>query len=342
MLKSFGVERRTGFFLHIPFPPVDIFIKLPWRANILHALLNYDLIGFQTLRDRRHFLDCLRHLIGDVKIEGRGAVVSVKVGDRTVRVGVFPIGVDYDWFVNDASANDVAFRSKWLVDSMGGSQIILGVDRLDYTKGLPERLLGFNYALRRYPELRNRITMIQLVVPSRTDVPQYQSLKAEIERLVGEINGRFTLDGWVPIHYLYRSLDRNELLAHYRAAHIGLVTPLIDGMNLVAKEYCACKINEDGVLILSEFAGAATQLHRGAILVNPYDINGVSEAIYTAFKMNDEDKKNRMRRMRDHINRQDIFWWADTYLNAMLLKPVIDLPVQQEWRPQIDKDAVEI
>ena len=173
-------------------------------------------------------------------------------------------------------------------------------------------------------------------------MPQYQSLKAEIERLVGEINGRFTLDGWVPIHYLYRSLDRNELLAHYRAAHIGLVTPLIDGMNLVAKEYCACKINEDGVLILSEFAGAATQLHRGAILVNPYDINGVSEAIYTAFKMNDEDKKNRMRRMRDHINRQDIFWWADTYLNAMLLKPVIDLPVQQEWRPQIDKDAVEI
>jgi trehalose 6-phosphate synthase len=210
---------------------------------------------------------------------------------------------------------------------MGKRQIILGMDRLDYSKGIPERLLAFKDTLERFDDLRGRVSLVQIVVPSREDILEYKDLKAEIEGLVSEINGRFTQTGWVPIHYMYRSLERTELLAYYRAADMALVTPLKDGMNLVAKEYCAANIDKNGVLILSEFAGAATQLRRNALLVNPYDIEGVAEAIYRAYNMSKSERRLGMLRLRKAVARRDIFWWMDCFLRAAANKDEDDLGV---------------
>jgi trehalose 6-phosphate synthase len=177
-------------------------------------------------------------------------------------------------------------------------------------------LKAFRNALERFDDLRGKITLIQVAVPSRKDIPEYQMLRAEIEGLVSEINGIFTQPGWIPIHYMFRSMERAELLAYYLAADIALITSLKDGMNLVAKEYCAANIDKNGVLILSEFAGAANQLHRWSLIVNPYDIEGVAEAIYEAFQMSIEDRKWRMRKLRNSVARRDIFWWVDSFLQS--------------------------
>ncbi len=338
-IKARGVNRRTGFFLHIPFPVADIFVKMPWRSGILRGLLEFDLIGFQTQRDRRHFIHCLEYLIKDVVVEGEGAVLTVRVGDRTVRIGNFPIGIDFDAFAKPAASDDVSERVRTLQDSMDGAQIILCVDRLDYTKGIPERLRAFKYALEHYPELHRRVTMVQVVVPSRTGVGQYRSLKAEIEQLVGEINGKFTYHSWVPIHHMYRSLNRDELIAHYRAAHIGLITPLKDGMNLVCKEYCASHVKDDGALILSEFAGSAAQFQGKAILVNPHDVKGVADAIHTAFKMDIGEKIRRMTEMRRIVKEHNIFWWVDSFLRASVEKKLQDFPTMREYVPVMDEET---
>jgi len=330
-LKDIGLERNIGFFLHIPFPPADIFMKLPWRAQILRALLEYRLVGFQTLRDRRNFIQCLRHITSDIKILGRGPVVTLTIGDKEVRVGTFPISIDYASFVRDAGSKEVADLAWYLHEALPDRQIILGVDRLDYTKGIPERLEAFRDTLSRFPELQEKITLVQVVVPSREEVPEYQALKAEIERMVGEINGQFTRSGWVPIHYLYRNLDRTELLAYYRLAEIALITPLKDGMNLVAKEYCACNLEQNGVLILSEFAGAAAQLYKGAIMVNPYDVEGVSSAIHQAFYMDKKEKRTRMRKLREIVRHRDIFWWINNFLKAAFVKDLQAFPAIEDY-----------
>ena len=335
ILREHGVKRRTGFFLHIPFPSIDIFIKMPWRAQILQALIEYDLVGFQTLHDRRNFIQCLQYLIPNVSVSGRGAVLTVGIGDRLVRVGSFPISIDYEAFANDAASPDVFSRMGWLNRSMYSQHIVLGIDRLDYTKGIPERLHAFGNALERYPELRKKLTLIQVVVPSRTSMPEYQALKAEVEQLVSEINGQYTRDGWIPIQYLFRNLSRTELLAYYRAARIGLVTPLKDGMNLISKEFCTCNIDEEGVLILSEFAGAASQFQKHAILVNPHDIEGVADAIYEAYTMPLEEKRYRMHQLREIVRKNDIFKWVDDYLQAALSKQLNDFPALDEYVPQI-------
>ncbi len=315
-LKERGVSRKTGFFLHIPFPTLDIFLRLPWRRQILEAMLEYDLVGFQTLRDRRHFVQCVQSLVPGARIRGRGQVLKATYRGRELRIGTFPISIDYRGFATDAASEPVSTTAWYLHEALPERQVILGVDRLDYTKGIPERLWAFETALERYPELKEKVTLVQVVVPSREDVEEYKALKAEIDGLVGKINGRFTSSGWVPIHYLYRSLDRTELLAYYRLAEIALVTPLKDGMNLVCKEYCACNIEGKGVLVLSEFAGAAAQLHRWALMVNPYDVINVSDAIHKAFTMGRKERRSRMSRMRANIRRQDIFWWVNSFLQA--------------------------
>ncbi|MDH4275299.1 MAG: trehalose-6-phosphate synthase [Gammaproteobacteria bacterium] len=328
---------HIAFFLHIPFPPLDIFVKLPWRFNLLRALLEYDLIGFQTLRDQRNFEQCVRTLMDEVCVSGQGQVLSLRVGDRVLRMGSFPIGIDSNAFEKHAIDPEVGAMAELLNSQLSNRQLILGVDRLDYTKGLPLRLEALRNALQRYPELHQRITLIQVVIPSREDIPQYFDLKMRIERLVGEINGQFTRPGgWVPIHYVFRNLTRVELLAYYRAAHIALVTPLKDGMNLVAKEYCACSVEEDSVLILSEFAGAAAQLQNDALLVNPYDIEGVADAIYHAYNMDVTERYARMRRLRTTIREQDIFWWVDAYLRAAFATDLSAFPLPEDFVPHDD------
>jgi len=340
-MRRLGVTARTAFFLHIPFPSLDIFLKLPWRFALLHALLEYDLIGFQTPRDQRNFLQCLRVLLKNVRVRERERRLTLDVNGREVRVGSFPIGIDFNGFVKRASGADIGLRAAELQAQLPNRQLILGVDRLDYTKGIPLRLEAFRNALTRYPDLHERVTLIQVVVPSREDIPQYHELKNQIERLVGEINGQFTKPGgWVPIHYVFRSLERKDLLAYYRTAQIALITPLKDGMNLVAKEYCASSIEENCVLILSEFAGAAAQLQKGALLVNPYDIEGVADAIHRAYAMDANERRARMRGLRRAIREQDVFWWVDSFLHAAIAKDLSAFPLPADYLPRDEMNGV--
>ena len=311
-LRALGSRARIAFFLHIPFPAPDIFAKLPWRAALLDALLEFDLLGFQTARDRRNFLACAQALGRDV---------------RPQHTGYFPISIDYNAFLRRAAGEDVAAKARELHRLLPRRKLVLGIDRLDYTKGIALRLRAFQDLLVRHPGMRGRVSLIQVVVPSREDIPRYREMKTEIEQLVGRINGEFARPGgWVPVWYEYRSLSRLELLAYYRAADIALITPLKDGMNLVAKEYCACSVEEDCVLVLSEFAGAAVQLAHGALLVNPYDVRGVAEAIRTAYAMPAEERTARMRRMRRSVRRQDVFWWVDAFLGAAASRGLGEFP----------------
>jgi trehalose 6-phosphate synthase len=309
-------RRKCGFFLHIPFPGPEIFLKLPWRRSILGSLLEFDLIGFQTSQDMMNFVRCLECLCSNTRVHTEQNLAWIACGDKEVTAGTFPISIDFDEFAELAASKEVSSRTDKLHMLHPDQQVILGVDRLDYTKGIPQRLEAIRQALIRFPDLKGKIALLQVLVPSREEVPEYQSLKEEIERLVGEINGQFTEPGWMPVHYLYRSLPRADLVSFYLASEMALITPLWDGMNLVAKEYCVCNYREDGVLILSEFAGAASQLYSDAILVNPYDVNAVTEAIRRAFYMHPSERQSRMRRLRETIKTYDIHFWLDSFLQA--------------------------
>ena len=315
-LRRMQVKNRLAFFLHIPFPSPDIYFKLPWRLQLLEGLLAYDLVGFQTWRDRNNFIDCVETLVRGVDVDHRVRVTTIKIPGREIKVGSFPISIDFKEYARQAADPEVTKEAKRLHHAMRSSHIILGVDRLDYSKGIPERLQAFKHALEHYPGLRGKVSLIQVVSPSRADIPEYGRLKAEIERLVGEVNGRFTQPGWIPVHYIYRNLERHELLVYYRAADVALITPLKDGMNLIAKEYCAANVDDDGVLILSEFAGAASQMRREALLVNPYDVESVASAIHRACVMGEAERRSRMKRLRRSIARRDVFRWVDSFLSA--------------------------
>jgi len=249
-------------------------------------------------------------------VDTRRQLSTINTPKREIVVGSFPISIDFKDLARQAASKVVAENTRQLREAMPNRHIILGVDRLDYSKGILEKLRAFRNALEQFGDLHRKITMVQIVVPSREDIPEYQALRTEIEGLVSEINGKFTQPGWIPIHYISRSLERTELLAYYRAADIALITPLKDGMNLVAKEYCAANIDKSGVLILSEFAGAASQLRRNSLLVNPYDIEGIANAIHRAYHMSANERQMRMQRLRKSIAKRDVFWWADFFLRA--------------------------
>ncbi|HEX4487777.1 MAG TPA: trehalose-6-phosphate synthase [Terriglobales bacterium] len=316
-LRDANVKSKIGFFQHIPFPPPDIFEKLPWREAILRGLLQYDVLGFQTERDHNNFLNCLARLLPAAEtVGGSQAHISIRFEGRETVVGAFPISIDFDEFAGPAAQADVSARAANIRKELSDSLLMLGVDRMDYTKGIPERLQSFRVFLERYPELRRQVTLVQIVVPSRSDIPKYQDLRQQVELLVSEINGQYTESGWVPIHYMYRSLRREDLLGYYRAADIALITPLKDGMNLVAKEFCAAQVDERGVLVLSEFAGASPELRHGALLVNPNDFVGVAQAIYEACQMLPAEKRRRMKLLREIVKSQDVHRWARSFMSA--------------------------
>ena len=317
-LRKLGVTRTLAYFHHIPFPSPDIFAKLPWRSEMLRAMLHFNVLGFQTSSDLRNFVRCLRRFAsGDTRINSEGKRVILETNHGVVSAGAFPISIDFQEFSTRAASTGVTRMAVELRQNINVHHCVLGVDRLDYTKGIPERLRAFELLLDQSLELHRKVTLVQVVVPSREDIPKYQELKQEVERLVAWIDGRFTRDGWVPIHYVYRRLDRDELLAHYKAADIALVTPLKDGMNLVAKEFCVAQNGNEGVLILSEFAGAAQQLKIGALLVNPNDLDGVASAIRRAMTFSRTERLCRMRTMRRSIARENVSAWAESFCNAV-------------------------
>jgi len=341
LLRQSGLQQKLGFFLHIPFPAPGTFFKLPWRTQLLRGLLSFDLVGFQTVRDRRNFVHCLQQLnLPGLKVSGRGDVVTVEYGNRSIRVGAFPISIDFRSIAREVSTASMGLAVQKLRNEMQDSKLIAGIDRLDYTKGIPHRLKAFAYALERDPSLVERACFIQVTVPSRENVAEYERLRLEIEQLVGQINGRFSIPGRrVPIHYVNRGMPHEEVLVLLRAADVGLVSPLRDGMNLVAKEYCACQIDATGVLILSEFAGAAVELQHGALLINPYDVEATANAICMALEMPLAERQGRMRRLRQQIVRNDIFRWLDDYLNAAFSRQLDDFPRLQDPLPIVDLRA---
>ncbi|KAL1396804.1 hypothetical protein pipiens_010251, partial [Culex pipiens pipiens] len=295
-----------AFFLHIPFPPWDIFRLLPWSDEILQGMLACDMIGFHIRDYCLNFVDCCQRNLG-CRVDRKNLLVE-HCG-RSVRVRPLPIGIPFDRFV------DLAKKAKKLIKT--NQKIILGVDRLDYTKGLVNRLKAFEVLLEKHPEHRENATLLQISVPSRTDVKEYQELKEEMDQLVGRINGRFTTANWSPIRYIYGCIGQEELAGFYRDSSVCLVTPLRDGMNLVAKEFVACQINEPaGVLIVSPFAGAGETMHE-ALLCNPYEIESAAEVIHRALTMPEDERSLRMGRMRRREMQQDVNSWMRQFLKAM-------------------------
>jgi len=348
-LRRLGISGRIGFFLHIPFPPPDIFLKLPWRADILSGLLDYDLIGFQTLRDCRNFQRCLKTLYR-VRVRGKGQVQDLEVVPlsrdvagaraRRLRTGSFPISIDFGQFDRIARRDETLERIAELESLKPGIRMFLSVDRLDYTKGLLEKLQAFRLALERYPPLRGSAVLSMHVVPSRETIPDYHRLRTDLEQLISQINGEWSRPGWIPVHYYYHSMPVEELTAFYRRADVMLVSPLKDGMNLVAKEYCASHPENDGILILSEFAGAAAELQHGALLINPYDTERMAESICLAAMLDRANVSRRMSELRAHIRRHDIYRWVNAYLNAMAGRAIDDFPRIADYVPGLPPEGL--
>jgi alpha,alpha-trehalose-phosphate synthase [UDP-forming] len=329
LLRAGGLAARVGLFWHVPFPPASVFGICRWREALLDGLLGADLLGFQTAADARNFLESVEQFLG---LPIADDPPRVRLPGRDVRVEALPIGIDAVHFNALAEQPAVRERAARLRSALGAEIVLLGVDRLDYTKGILERLVGFEHFLERQPAWRRRVCFVQLTVPSRTGVHQYREMKRAIDETVGRIAGRFTYEGRSPVTYLYTSLGREQLPAYYVAADAALVTPLRDGMNLVAKEYVACRTREDGVLVLSEFAGAAQEL-REAVLVNPYEPEAIRRRIETALSMPSGERRRRMRALRERVARRDIRWWTTSFLDA-LDGPVAapsPVPVEPEW-----------
>jgi trehalose 6-phosphate synthase/phosphatase len=315
MVRELVPGARVGFFLHIPFPSSEVFSVLPWREEILAGILGADLLGFHTAAYLRHFVTSARRVLGvDATIEG------VRFQGRETRFGVFPIGIDAQGWTALGEDPDVVRRAQEVRDEARGQQILVGVDRLDYTKGIPRRLLALDRLLEIEPSLRGHVRLIQASVPSRGNVESYRQFRRSVDELVGQINARWGTETWVPIHHLYRPLDDHEIAALYRAADVMLVTPVRDGMNLVAKEFIACRPDGDGTLVLSEFAGAATELG-GAIHVNPYDIDGMARQAIRALRMPEAERRRRMARLREGVVRHTADWWANRFVEQLRCTP---------------------
>ena len=310
LLRAQVPDARIGFFLHIPFPASEVFRALPNGAQVLEGMLGADLVGFHTAAYLRHFGSAL------LRIAGRGVDVDrVRVGRREVRLGVFPMGIDVERYSQLAETPDVlAEASRLRADPT--TALVIGIDRLDYTKGIARRTLAFETLLRRHPSLRERVRLIQVAVPSRTQVDAYQNCSAQMDALIGRVNGTFGTSHWTPVHYLHRSLSAEDVTALYRAADVMLVTPLRDGMNLVAKEFVAARTDEDGVLVLSDFAGAAAELAE-ALHVNPYDVDGTADAVFRALTMTAAERRMRMRALRHRVVAHDARRWATRFIDAL-------------------------
>jgi trehalose 6-phosphate synthase/phosphatase len=299
-----------GFFLHIPFPSYEVFRILPWRKEILDGILGSDQVGFHTFGYMRHFLSAAYRITGYEHEFGR-----LTIGDRQVNVDVFPMGIDYEKYAHpdvDAQSDQSSGEIRKLHASR---KIVLSVDRLDYTKGIPHRIRAFGEFIRNYPEYIGKVNLIMIVVPSRANVDQYQSLKTEVDILVSQVNSEHSTFDWMPIHYYYRSLNFAALTTLYKEADIALITPLRDGMNLVAKEYVAAKEDSKrGVLILSEMAGAVYELNDGAITVNPQSSQDIQHALATALSMDLDEQRARMEEMQDKLRQYDVKHWAATFI----------------------------
>ncbi len=311
MVRQQRPDAKIGFFLHIPFPSEEMFTRMPWRKQVVEGMLGADVLGFQTKQSARNFAAAAR-LLTDAK----GSDTHLKYEGRTVEVRAFPISIDYDQFEGYALSEKVQAKAKVLKEQLGADRrIMLGVDRLDYTKGIDVRLRAVEELFGHELTSAAEAVFVQIAVPSREDIAAYDDMRRSIEELVGRINGQYAEPGRMAVHYLRRGLPQEDLAAYYLAADVMVVTPFQDGMNLVAKEYVASRIHDDGVMVLSEFAGAAHELKQ-SIMVNPFDIDGVTSALDQAVRLPEDEAKTRMKKMRRQVKQNDVFVWAERFLDA--------------------------
>jgi trehalose 6-phosphate synthase len=312
-LREVGVNQPIGFFLHIPFPFPDTLRAMPDYEGLLRSMLDYDVVGFQTPLDVEAFLTSARHCFPGARIRGD----NVELGGRQVRVKAFPIGIDVDSVARMARKGREGVHGRRLESSLTGRSLIIGVDRLDYSKGLPERFRAYRRVLEREPALRRKVVLLQIAPLSRTEVAEYDDLRREINAIAGDIHARFAEYDWLPLRYMTRGFPRATIMGFLSLARLGLVTPMRDGMNLVAKEYCAAQPPEDpGVLVLSSLAGAAEQL-KDALIVNPYDVGGVAAAIARGMAMPLEERHMRHGRMLVSLRSSDIHRWVADFTGAL-------------------------
>ncbi len=312
LLRKRRPDLTIGFFLHIPFPPTEIFRLIPWRREILEGLMGSDLIGFHTYDYVRNFLDSILRLRGYENSLG-----NINYQNRMIKVDSFPMGIDFDLFHNSSEQKQTKQEIEKIKNNVNTDKIIISVDRLDYSKGILERLEAFATFLEENPEYWEKVTMILVAVPSRTGVPQYQKLKHQVDEKIGHINGKFGKLGWTPISYLYRALPFHELTALYYLADVALITPLKDGMNLIAKEYIATKKDNTGVLILSEMAGAGNEMGE-ALIVNPNNRTQISWAIKYALNMNKNEQEKRITVLQKRLKEYDVKKWAEDFKENLL------------------------
>jgi trehalose 6-phosphate synthase len=308
LVRGIRPESPIGFFLHIPFPPPELMARLPWREDLLRGLLGADVVSFHTERYRENFCRAVAWVFPGAEVTGN----QIHLGGRTIRTAAHGISIDTEEFRSVATSAEAEGELANLREQFVGRSVFLGVDRVDYTKGIRHRLQAIERLLERDVELRGHLAFVQIAVPSREDVAEYQALREEIEGEVGRINGRFTEPGGnVPVHYLYRGVTKAQLTAYYRLADVLCVTPLKDGMNLVAKEYVTCQAagGEAGVLLLSEFTGAVT--------CNPFDVEGLSSMMSRCLELDEHDRRNRIASMADQVARNDVFAWVDAQLSDL-------------------------
>jgi len=311
MVREALPQVSIGFFNHIPFPSYEIFRLIPWRKELLRGVMGADVIGFHTYDDVRHFISAANRILNV-----NGMANELFITDRLIAIDAFPISIDYKKYRQLAESTQTKRNERKLRQLINYNKLIISIDRLDYSKGILHRLRAYELLLERYPQLKGKITHIQLVVPSRDTVPQYKALNEEINKLVSHINGRFGSIGWQPVQHFYRSFPPHLLSALYKAADVALVTPMRDGMNLVSKEYIASKTDGKGVLILSEMAGAARELSE-ALIVNPNDIWQVCETIYQALNMPEEEQKRRITSMQQTVSTFDIHNWVNNFMDKL-------------------------
>ncbi|WP_224484625.1 bifunctional alpha,alpha-trehalose-phosphate synthase (UDP-forming)/trehalose-phosphatase [Robertkochia aurantiaca] len=320
LIKDKHPETSIGFFLHIPFPSYEIFRSFPWREEILEGMLGADLLGFHTYDYERHFLSSVKRILRlDVKFN------QITYHDRIIKVDSFPMGIDYAKFENAAKKHmeqtekeksDLQKRLDDHIEEGAKSTLVLSIDRLDYTKGIPNRIRAFEYFLNKYPEFKQRVRLVMLAVPSRSNVPQYQRLKRETDELVGRVNGEFATVSWTPIWYFYRSLPFDNLIDLYTSADVALITPVRDGMNLVAKEYVATRTKQDGVLILSEMAGASKEMNE-ALLINPNNFEEIADTLKRAIEMPVAEQQSRNAILQKRLRRYSVEKWASEFMRSL-------------------------
>ncbi|OHE72171.1 MAG: bifunctional alpha,alpha-trehalose-phosphate synthase (UDP-forming)/trehalose-phosphatase [Verrucomicrobia bacterium GWC2_42_7] len=304
---------KIGFFLHIPFPVYEVFRLLPkdWREKILNDLLGADLVGFHTYEYTQYFLHCVQRLLGYEHDMG-----SLIINNRLVKIDTFPMGINFEKFNNAIQNQEIASEVETLKKSLNGMKSILSIDRLDYTKGILHRLRGYEKFLEEHPEWHEKVVFLLIIVPSRTGIDHYLQIKKQVDEFVGKINGKFGKIGWNPISYQYKSFDFQKLVSFYIIADVGLVTPLRDGMNLVAKEFVASKADKKGVLILSEMAGAIKELCE-AVAVNPNNITEIANSLHYSLSMDEEEQKNRNEIMQKRLSNCNVIYWAEDFLQRL-------------------------